>query len=334
MTISSAGEIYAVFEDMRIKHDKLLEFQQFYDDLRVMKRHSPLSPQGFGTLFAPSQAGKSTTIKHYIETIVVDEVLEKGLFPESMDRDLIALRQNIVLHVTLSPKANIKSLASDILMALGDPFWEKGTQQSLMKRVYDYLRSCHTELLFIDEIQHLSHKTTRDAKGRAERSPLYESTEVADALKTMLIRGVVPMMFIGIPEAKHLILNEKQISGRCLRELKFEPLDASDEKSRKIFRDYTGMLGLKLQKDGLFEEASNFLTDDITACLHEVSGGLLGMVSNIVCQASVLAIEERARSVTREHLAMATEVWAIPTQVVDYNPFRRGIRRKKPRTLH
>jgi len=326
---SSVGQIYAAFEEMRIKHDRLTDAQKFYSALRETKRISPLAPKKFGVLFAPSQAGKSTTVKHYIETVVVNDALERGLFPETMDRSLIAARQKMVLHVTLSAKAKVKSLATDILMALGDPYAASGSTDSLLKRSYDHLRKCGTELIFIDEIQHLSHRTSRAAHGGTERSGLHESTEVTDTLKNMMIKGVVPMMFVGIPEAYHFIFNEDQLARRCLKEIDFNPVDFLDEGGRNDFVTFVGKLGLKLQREKLFEDQSNFVEGNIPLCLHEVSNGLIGMVCNLVCQASVLAFEGGARSVTRQHLSMATDMWAIPKRIVDYNPFAKGIRGHK-----
>jgi hypothetical protein len=105
-----------------------------------------------------------------------------------------------------------------------------------------------------------------------------------------------------------------------------------DEDGRNDFVTFVGKLGLKLQREKLFEEQSNFVEGNIPLCLHEVSNGLIGMVCNLVCQASVLAFEEGARSVARQHLARATDMWAIPKRIVDYNPFTRGIRGQKIRT--
>lgn len=50
------------------------------------------------------------------------------------------------------------------------------------------------------------------------------------------------------------------------------------------------------------------------------------MATNIVLAAAIVAREENATKVTREHIALAVDDWAIPLNIIDYNPFRTGLR--------
>jgi hypothetical protein len=143
----------------------------------------------------------------------------------------------------------------------------------------------------------------------------------------MLIRGLVPMIFIGIETAHHLLFNDEQLAGRCIEEINYDRLDYAVEAQRKMFEDYCGRLGLKLRQHGLFEHASNFLAEDIAACLHAASTGRFGIVSRIVERAATIAIDQGSPSVLREHLKQAVDEWAIPKKVIDYNPFRDGVRK-------
>jgi hypothetical protein len=101
-------------------------------------------------------------------------------------------------------------------------------------------------------------------------------------------------------------------------------LDWTIPSEHKIFLNYCGNVGLKLKQHALFEQSSNFLVGDIPACLHAASGGRLGMVSRIVEQAALIAADEESPQVQRDHLEKAVDRWAIPTKVIDYNPFRGG----------
>lgn len=321
----SNGQIYDEFGRIRIKHPLLEDAHRLYDDLRYAKRHSFGQPQKWAALFAPSQSGKTMSITTYIETTVVDELIQQGRFPPDMDRKEIARLQKTVVHVTLSAKATPKSLAIDILNAFGDPASSRGTTQGLLKRVYEYLRYHGTELLAIDEIQHLSDKLV-SAEGVTSRTGIAESTAVTDTLKTMLLHGVTPMMFIGIGEARHHLFNDVQLAARCVKELDFGALDIADPAQRKIFFDFVGKLGLKLKRHGLFEEDTDLLSGDVPACVYAVAGGRLGMAANLLLAACVEAREAGATRVTREHLSDATDGWAIPMGIVAYNPFRTGVR--------
>lgn len=322
----SNGHIYDEFGRIRIKHPLLEDAHRLYDDLRYAKRHGGGRPQKCGALFAPSQSGKTMSITTYIETVVVDELIQQGRYPADMDRKEIARLQKTVVHVTLSAKATPKSLAIDILNAFGDPASSRGTTQGLLKRVYDYLRHYGTELLAIDEIQHLSDKLVRSDGKASSRTGLAESTAVTDTLKTMLLHGVTPMLFVGIPEARHYLFNDVQLAARCVKELNFEALEIADPAQRQIFLGFVGKLGLKLKRHSLFEEETDLLSGDVPACIHAVAGGRLGMAANLVLAACVEAREQGASKVTREHLSDATDGWAIRMGIIDYNPFRLGVR--------
>ncbi|MGI6852161.1 ATP-binding protein [Mesorhizobium sp. 1B3] len=316
------GRILEEFLNMRIKHPRLDDAYALYDDLRHVKRSCPHEPQRFGALFADPQSGKSTCVKMYIESRVVDDAIERGLFPGSMDRRIVAKQQRLALHVTLSTNATPKSLATDILTAFGDPRASYGTAQSLLQRAYGYMQHFGTEIVFIDEIQHLAHKTAR-VDGKAERSNLLESTATTDTLKTMLLNGLVPMMFVGVREARHHLFNDPQLAARCISELDFGRLTFDNPKSRNIFIEYCGRLGIKLQQHGLFSKASDLVSGAIPGNINEVAGGRLGMASNLVLAACKVAVEEGAPCVTWNHLDEATEDWAIPMGITSRNPFRR-----------
>ncbi|WP_375762581.1 ATP-binding protein [Bradyrhizobium sp. B025] len=314
------AKIWTEFQLMRIEHGRLPVAHKIFDDLREARRKAPLEPQQFAALFAPTHSGKSMAVRMYRETVVAAEAIERGLFPATMDRKEIANAQRIVLHITLEGVTSIKNLAEEILLCFGVK--EKGSTNSLLKLAYDYLKKFEVELLIIDEVQHL--KTTKEKNKFAE---LREGeTALTNTFKTMLIRGLVPMVFIGITEARPLVFNDEQLADRCLVEIDYDCLDFAVKAERDIFLDYCGRVGLKLKQHGLFEEASNFLAQGIPACLHAASTGRIGIVSRIVMQAATFAAEEGAPQVLREHLKKAVDAWAIPRKVTDYNPFRDGVR--------
>jgi hypothetical protein len=49
------------------------------------------------------------------------------------------------------------------------------------------------------------------------------------------------------------------------------------------------------------------------------------MASNLISAASSIAREQGARRVTREHVSIAIDEWAIPSGLIDYNPLDRGL---------
>jgi AAA domain len=317
------GNILAEFENMRIEHGRLQKAYDVFDSLRVTKRKAPFQPKRWSSIFAPTGSGKSTAIRMYLENVVAKEVVRRKLFPADMDPFEIATKQKAVVHITLDGVTNIKNLMQRILSAMGGP--TKGTKSDLTKLVYDHLKEPTVELLIIDELQHLLPKKDKDKRPDDAGD---EPTAITDTLKSMLIHGCVPMVFVGIEEARSVIFNSKQLAGRNVQQIDYSCLDWTIPAEREIFLKYCGNVGLKLKQHELFEQSSNFLKGDIPACLHAATSGRLGMVSRIVEQASLIAVDDKSSQVLRPHLEKAVDQWAIPTNLITYNPFR-GIREAK-----
>jgi hypothetical protein len=324
------GRVQAEFLKMHIPHPRLAKAHKVYDALREMKVLAPNKPQRCACLFAPTQSGKSKTIETYIETKVVDELIAEGAFPADMDREEIVKLQRRVLHVTLEGAATPKTAAADILTAFDDPHASEGTARTLLARIYQYMRRHGTQLLFLDEIQHLDHKQTRVDK-KLRRSAFCESTAVTDTLKTMLIRGLVPIVFVGIDEAEHMILGDQQLAARCLSKLDFGQLRHDVSEELEIFLDYLGMLGIKLAHHGLMEEVSDLIEGDLPAIIHAVGSGRLGMASNLIAAACTIARERNSPRVSAEHVSAAIDEWAMPLGLIDYNPLTHGLRQYERR---
>jgi len=325
MTSANAhGLILSEFENMRIEHERLQKAYKVFDNLRETKRRAPFQPKRWSSIFAPTGSGKSTAIRMYLENVVAKEAIKRGLFPADMDPFEIAARQKIVVHITLEGVTNIKNLMQSILVAMGGS--TKGTKSELTRLVYDHLKEPSVELLIIDELQHLIPKKDRDKRYDDQGDG---PTAITDTLKAMLIHGCVPMVFVGIEEARPVIFNSKQLAGRHVEQIDYSCLDWTIPSERKIFLTYCGNVGLKLKQHALFEQSSNFLKGDIPACLLAASSGRVGMVSRIVEQASLIAVDEHSSQVLRPHLEKAVDRWAIPANVIDYNPFRSGIREAK-----
>jgi hypothetical protein len=321
--MSIRGKIWSEFTDFRIFNDRLKEAHEIFDDLRQVTRESPLEPKRCVTIFAPTHSGKSTCVKTYLETRVVDEAIKRGLFSsKDMKRNEIASKQRIVTYITLEGVTTIKNLAEEILRALNVE--AEGNTQQLLKLCYDHIVALGVELLIIDEVQHL--KPTKQRSKYAEKNE--NDAGIANTLKVMLIRGVCPMVFIGVTEARTLLFGDDQLDGRVLEEISFDSLDYAVTAQRVMFVEYCGMLGLKLKEHGLFEEDSNFLDGDVPECLHVVSSGRVGYVSRVVEQAAVIAAKAGSPCVLRSHLEAAVDKWAIP-RIIDYNPFTTGVRKAK-----
>jgi hypothetical protein len=325
------GEIAAQFLQMRIKHDRLIGAHKVFDSMRKMKIDAPWEPQRFSCIFAPTGSGKSTTVKDYIETVIVDYVIARGLFPANMNRKEIAHKQHIALHVTLAAKATEKSFASDILTAFGDPRASRGTKDSMLGRAYDYIGVKGSQIMFIDEVQHLDHRYEADQKKKSSRVFSAENSSVTDMMKVIMIRGRIPIVFLGIEGARNLILGDDQMNMRNLGEIDFRQLRPERPAEQRMFVRYLGCIGILMQQCGIFPKESDLVSGDIPAKIHEVVSGRVGTASNLILAAATIARERGADQLLETHLLAAVDEWAIPAKLISYNPFRSGIRQRELR---
>jgi len=318
---STDGQIFDEFDKIRIGNPRQDEAHRLFDDLRYVGRRCSGSPLPWGGIFGPPLTGKTMSVTTYIETRVVEELIQHGTFSTDMDREKIARQQRIVVPLIVSPLWTERSFAVDILHALGDPLPPRGlSAQELLALARGSLRDHGTELLIIEDPQHLLERIAFGAStSRAE-------TIGMTALKTLLLKGVVPVVLVASMEARCELMNNVGFAARCKKALDFGALQKADEVQWGIFIDFVGTLGIRLKQHGLFEEPSDFLSEDVVACIHEIANGRLGMASAIVCSACMAAREAGAARVTREHLSIATDIWAVPLGIIDHNPFEVGIR--------
>lgn len=321
----SRGVINTRFKAMRIDHPGVQSLVAACDGAREGAREAPYEDKAYIDLFAPSHTGKSTAIKFYIENHVVPELIAEGLFPADMPVREIAKLQTRVIHVTLTEKATRKSMYADILHRLGDERAHKGGIEDLRMRAYDYLADKRVELLILDEIQHLSQGVVKKIQDKNVKQLMTQGTEVTDALKNMMIHGLVPMLLSGIPEARVHLAVDEQFTNRNLEMLDFSPLQWSNEEHQTIFEEYCGELGVLIAKQKLLPEASDFLSGGIPHMLWAASGGRLGLASRIGEEAVFHAAARGASQVHLEDLALAVDTRAIPNKYCLYNPFRMGV---------
>jgi hypothetical protein len=320
------GDIGAVFSQMRIPHPRIDEVTRKFNGARKMKRLAPYAPKRYLEFFALSHTGKSTAIQTYLEKSVVPELIAEGQFSADMDVQLIAKKQNRVVYVSLNERATRATLYGDILRRMGDDRAYSGTIPEQRTRVYDYLSDKKVELLVLDEIQHLSVSILKQSGGRKTKHLSSQGTDVSDALKTMMIDGLVPIAFVGVPEARIHFSEDEQLVNRELSKVDFSPIRWTVQAERDLFVDYCTETGVLIQHMGLLPEVTDLVSDGVPACLWAASAGRIGLVSRI-CEEAVLHASERGGDhVEWRDLELAVDTRAIPNGYCLYNPFTHGVR--------
>ena len=230
---------------------------------------------------APSRAGKSVTIKKYMEN-----------FPEGGDQ--YNDRMPILLIDVPSP-CTIKALAEKMLTELGDLRPSSGSAAAMMERVSRLIKDLGVELIILDEFQHL---------GELESA----RKQVANTIKALLNDGLVPIVLVGLPEAEEVLNAEPQLANRCYGRVRIRPLIAKDAKEFKAFRSLLSKFEAALP----FMAESNLQKPSTALRIHRHTEGLLGKVERLIENAMLIAIREQRPCIDRECLAHAVERLRAP----------------------
>jgi hypothetical protein len=271
-------------------------FAQF-DYLRELGQATN-GPKRAMRLIGPSSAGKSTAIDQYIRLDARRREPNEGHIP--------------VLSVKLDKACTTKRYVSSILDRYGDEYSESSVESTLRKRLYLCVAKFRTELIFVDEVQHLAFRAS-------------ERSDPSDALKRMLDDCVVPLVFAGDETALPLMKGNIQLANRMIAPGDIMPLDLQSSEDKETFRSFVKRLDIEMAERSITAQTSNLADLRMLQCLFVVSGGLLGRVVNLIRAALEIAARRRADFIEPHDFSAAVRAWAIPQAIIKYDPFSRGI---------
>ncbi|WP_193087954.1 TniB family NTP-binding protein [Advenella sp. FME57] len=136
-----------------------------------------------------SGCGKTSLARSFQMSYPREHLLEQTITP--------------VLLVEVPSLGTIGALARAILSALGDPYPEKGRVVDQTARIVVLLRSCKTQMIILDEAQHVYD--------RGQRKTQYAT---ADWLKTLINAIEIPVVLLGIPRLENLLQVNVQLRRR------------------------------------------------------------------------------------------------------------------------
>jgi hypothetical protein len=299
----------AEFCNQRIAHDK------FQDAMAVISNFHNVgcfadSP-GILTLVGETGAGKSSVISDYCRSQNVQGDYKK------------------VVSVFVPEDCTIKSLASRLLLAIGDPSGARGTREDMERRIRVYVQNTGVELLIFDEFQHIS------AGGSLRRQ-----YDAADWIKTQVEVLKKPIMFVGLPQVHDIFAVNAQLQTRRKGKIELPPFDLNSKEDGKSLVLFFHMLNHYLPLPD--REASVLRNPSAVQFLAQSAKGLIGYMTAYVHKATEFAMLEGAETLTSGHLYEAVEeiglvkfdvgVGAIrPTENVRSG--RKGILRKGVRNV-
>ena len=223
-----------------------------------------------------SRTGKSRALEHF-ELEHRSERLADGLIVP-------------FARVRVPSKPTVKGLAELMLHRLGDPLYEKGTENTKTIRLKKLLKVVRTRVLALDEFQHFYDKTTQRVQHH-----------VADWLKVIVDEAQVGLVVTGLPNCLSVIRQNEQLTGRFLAPIRLQRMDWMNEDDRKNFR----AILRGMQESLAFFDMPSFDSDEMAFRFYCATGGLIGYLVKILKQAVCNAADVDARSISLDDLAVA-----------------------------
>jgi hypothetical protein len=211
-----------------------------------------------------------------------------------------------VLATTIPVPATVKSLATQLLHAMGDPKAENGTSTSQTLRLLGLAEDCGVELIILDEFQHF---IDRDSNSILE--------EAADWLKNLINNSGKPVVLLGMPYSDIILKANAQLERRFTMRVSLEPFAWEEKAKRDEFKTFLSHLDAKMP----LPERSNLSLHETAFRLYCATNGYVGYLMKLVRGAAHLAIDRSSAKIDLTLLAESYEERLAARAPGRANPF-------------
>ena len=285
-------------DNLRVRHAHAV-----FDFLVEHGRAQAGGPTRCVLLTGPSQSGKSTILKPYAAARNTPQALDAGRIP--------------VLLVDLKPAITTKGLAQNILDAMARHGFTtgslNGSESVLLSRVDKLLGAAGVELLILDEFHHIQNIESRKT-----------AWLVAETIKLFLIEGKCPVVLSGIETAKAPFLKNRQLSQRAEPPIELHPLKVTSREDRVLFAEFLKAYVAEVERLSDLANLVRLLDAATAACIHEVSGGVLGAACNLIKAAVCTAVADGRDHLAASDFERAADRYFVAMGLHARNPFRHG----------
>lgn len=244
----------------------------------------------------PSGSGKSTLAETFRDVVV--------------GRGRHAAGERPCVYVELEQACTVKRMWSQILRAYGDGFPEDGTVDDLRRRALDEIAARRTDVLAIDEVQHLFYRSK-------------DGLAATDAFKRLLDSGLVSLVLLGDEEGRRLLESNVQLGNRMVASADIAPLDAVPG-GLATLAGFLKRYDARMLDHRLHDEPAGLDDRRTVAALMEASAGVMGVAVNIVREASDHAWQRAARRIEPFDLAHGAKVICVDQRRLGHNPFSKA----------
>lgn len=209
------------------------------------------------TIMGKSGIGKTTFSETYLKR-----------YPEKV---LPEYTQKPVFYSIIPCPAYIGSLPNSMLQNLGDPFYSKGRNIfTQTQRLYNFLKVCKVEIIFIDEVQHLVDRN---------RQTLIRDS--SDWFKELIDEVRVPVIFSGIPDSKRIFSENEQLGSRVRYREDLLPFNYDLE-----FRQFLHVYDTQLP----FKNLSNLGSQELSKRIYTATKGIMRNIHDLINEATKISL--------------------------------------------
>lgn len=243
-------------------------------------------------VLGPSGAGKTTLLRDYAANYPRYEADDRTIVP--------------VLYARIPARPTIKKVATSLLRALGSDYADKGDEESRTHQLLTLLAECGTELLLIDELQHL-----------VDRGGKKTHALIADWIKDVVDQFDGACVLAGLTRSQLLDAANEQFARRFSSEFymgRFDPTtDAGVTLVRGVQWALCRQLDLKL--------ASDFNETNLGTRTAFATDGIMGYITKLFVAVSRMLRREKAEHARLDHFARAFGDVIWPNAPDNRNPF-------------
>ncbi|MGN7160538.1 TniB family NTP-binding protein [Sphingomonas sp. SAFR-052] len=296
--LAAEATMLGTFDGIYIFNPRHLPVFTSVEQLRLLGLAQPGGRKRALRILAPSGSGKTTTIKQYAQKVAA----------RLTDAERSWRRPVVILSI--HPKIKVKGWWLAVLSALGEEMYRpRDTEETVRRRAYEAIVRFGVEVLVIDESQHLAVGTKMIG-------------EVTDRLKRFLDDGIVPVVLMGTSDARTMLESNLQLSNRMIPPADIVPFAANDDKDRAELRGFLKRFDAAMVANGIMKEPAGLDDLLVSACLMQISSGVLGRIVNLLRVAVGRAYRRGARRIELCDLQAATASWAVRQAMVVENPFK------------
>ncbi|MBK1646130.1 hypothetical protein CKO25_16045 [Thiocapsa imhoffii] len=280
------AEISRYLSETIIRH-RLLD-EAYKGAQRVIERNSVLSEFDHAVIVGDSGCGKTT---------LCDIIQKEYGFQETEFRLGYQFTKPVLITSIKSPVTN-RSLARNLLRAMGDETALNGTSHVLTERLIFQMEQIQTKAIILDESHDLS---TLGASGRNGVSK--ELGAALNWIKALINRTKITVILMGLPRTIDIINSDEQLARRFKSTFHLKPFSPPPDGDDGL-ADFVDFLLSHLMTDMAkhFDRFIEFNGNlDYANRLYLATGGSPARVKTLVMDAACLAANLKARIITAAH---------------------------------